>query len=86
MAISSLNALIASISAGKRWRTDWNKITGASAYTAGRSYDLSNLNGHPVANAWAGTALNFIECDEASGNGTQIFGIRHGGNPLREVF
>jgi len=41
---------------------------------------MTNLNGHPVANAWAGTALNFVECDEATGNGTQIFGIRHGGN------
>lgn len=85
MAISSLNALIASISAGKRWRTDWNKITGASAYTAGRSYDLSNLNGHPVANAWAGTALNFVECEEATGNGTQAFGLRHGGNASTDI-
>jgi hypothetical protein len=80
MAIGSLNALIAAISAGQRWRTDFNKITGAGAYTAGRSYDMTALNGHPIANAWAGTALNFVECDEATGNGTQIFGIRHGGN------
>ncbi len=85
MAITSLNALIAAISAGQRWRTDFNKITGASAYTAGRAYDMTNLTGHPVANAWAGTALAFRECDESTGNGTQIFGIRHGGNVSTDV-
>ena len=85
MAITSLNNLIGSVSSGKKWRTDFNKITGGSAYTAGRSYDMTNLNGHPVANAWAGTALTFTECDEAAGNGTQIFGIRHGGNVSSDV-
>ena len=85
MAITSLNGLMAAISAGKRWRTDFNKITGGSAYTAGRAYDMTNLAGHPVANAWAGTALNFVECDEATGNGTQIFGLRHGGNVSAEI-
>lgn len=85
MAITSLNTLVAALSAGQRWRTDFNKITGASAYTAGRSYDMTNLNGHPIANAWAGTALTFTECDESTGNGTQIFGIRHGGNVSADV-
>lgn len=85
MAITSLNGLMASISAGKHWRTDFNKITGGSAYTAGRAYDMTALNGHPAANAWAGTALNFVECDEATGNGTQIFGILHGGNVAAEI-
>jgi hypothetical protein len=85
MSITSLNSLMASLSDGKRWRTDWNKITGASTYAAGRSYDMTNLAGYPIANAWAGTALNFVECDEATGNGTQIFGIRHGGNVSPDV-
>lgn len=80
MAITSLNGIISSLSAGQRWRSEFNKITGASAYTAGRSYDMTNLAGSPVANAWAGTALAFTECDESTGNGTQIFGIYHGGN------
>ncbi len=80
MALTSLNGIVTALAANQRWRTDFNKITGAGAYTAGRSYDMTNLAGHPVANAWNGTALNFIECDEAAGNGTQIFGIRHGGN------
>lgn len=80
MTIASLNELMSALSAGRRWRTDFNKITGASAYTAGRAYDMTALAGHPVANAWAGAALAFAECDEAAGNGTQAFGIRHGGN------
>ncbi len=65
---------------GKYSRADWNKITGGTAYTAGRWYDFSMLNGTPVANAWAGTALAWRSCDETTGNGTQIFGIPHGGN------
>lgn len=65
---------------GKFNRADWNKITGASAYTAGRWYDFSGLGGFPVANAWAGTALAWTSCNESAGNGTQIFGMPHGGN------
>lgn len=65
---------------GKFNRNDWNKITGAYAYTAGRWYDFSGLAGFPVANAWAGTALNWVTCTETTGNGTQIFGLPHGGN------
>ena len=80
MAIQSIDNLISAISAGQTARYDWNKITGASAYTAGRWYDTSLLAGLPIANAWAGTALNWRTCDEATGNGTQIFGIPHGGN------
>jgi hypothetical protein len=38
------------------------------------------LAGTPVANAWAGTALAWRTCDELTGNGTQIFGLPHGGN------
>lgn len=60
---------------GKYWRADWNKITGAAAYTAGRWYDLSPLNGTPVANAWTGTALAAQVPTETTG-----FGLYHGGN------
>lgn len=80
MAIQSIDNLIASISAGKSTRYDFNKITGGSAYAAGRWYDMSMLNSMPVANAWAGTALNWRTCDETTGNGTQVFGMPHGGN------
>ncbi len=78
--IQSIDQLVAAISAGQTTRYDWNKITGGAAYTAGRWYDTSMLGALPVANAWAGTALNWRSCNEAAGNGTQIFGIPHGGD------
>lgn len=80
MGFTSIDNLVSELAAGKFWRNDWNKITGAAAYTAGRWYDMSALNGTPIANAWAGTALTYTPCDESTGNGTQIFGMRHGGN------
>jgi hypothetical protein len=80
MAFSSMDDLVSEITNGKFNRADWNKITGASAYTAGRWYDFSPLNGTPVANAWAGTSLAWTTCTETAGNGTQIFGLQHGGN------
>ena len=79
MGFSSLDDLISEITAGKFNRADFNKITGAVAYTAGRWYDASALGGTPVANAWAGTSLAWTSCNETAGNGTQIFGLPHGG-------
>ena len=80
MSFSSMDDLVSEITSGKFNRNDWNKITGAAAYTAGRWYDFSGLAGTPVANAFAGTALAWRTCDETTGNGTQIFGLPHGGN------
>ena len=82
MGFSSQDDLIQEMTTnGKFFRTDWNKITGSvSAFTAGCWYDFSSLGGTPVANAWAGSALAWRSCDESTGNGTQIFGMRHGGN------
>ncbi len=80
MTIQSVDNLITALTAGQSARYDWNKITGASAYAAGRWYDMSMLSALPIANAWAGTALAWKTCDEATGNGTQIFGMPHGGN------
>jgi len=74
-----MDDLISEITAGKFNRADFNKITGAVAYTAGRWYDFSPLGGTPVANAWAGSALAWRTCDETTGNGTQIFGLPNGG-------
>jgi hypothetical protein len=85
MAIQSIDNLVTSISSGKSNRYDWNKITGAGAYTAGRSYDMSLLGGSPVANAWAGTALAWTACTETTGNGTQVFGLQHGGNVSTDI-
>lgn len=80
MSFASMDDLVSKITSGKFNRADWNKITGAAAYAAGRWYDMSGLNGTPVANAFAGTALAWRSCDETTGNGTQIFGLQHGGN------
>jgi septal ring-binding cell division protein DamX len=80
MAIQSQDQLIAALSAGQSAQANWNKITGAAAYTAGRCYDFSMLAGSPVANTYPGTALAFVNCNEASGNGTQAFSLPHGGN------
>ena len=80
MPFSSMDDLVNEITSGKFNRTDWNKITGGTAYTAARWYDFSGLAGTPVANAFAGTALAWRTCDELTGNGTQIFGLPHGGN------
>ncbi len=80
MPFSSMDDLVNEITSGKFNRADWNKITGTNAYTAGRWYDFSGLAGTPVANAFAGTALAWRTCDELTGNGTQIFGLPHGGN------
>lgn len=80
MAIQSQDQLISSFTSGKNWRQDWNKITGAAAYTAGRWYDLSPLAGTPIANAWTGTALNAQVPSETTG-----FGIYHGGNVSTDI-
>ena len=75
MAITSMDDLMSEIASGKSWRSDWNKITGAAAYAVGRWYDMSPLNGTPVANAWSGTALAFQDTNSGSGHS-----IYHGGN------
>jgi hypothetical protein len=80
MSFTSMDDIVSEITNGKFIRSDLNKITGAAAYSAGRWYDFSSLNGTPVANAFTGTALNWVSCNESAGNGTQIFGIRHGGD------
>ena len=78
MSFSSMDDLIAEMTAGKTNRYEWNKVSGVAG-TAGRWYDFSPSAGSPIANAWAGTALTWRTCDEATGNGTQIFGIPHFG-------
>lgn len=75
MGYTSMDDLVSEVTNGKFWRADWNKITGAAAYTAGRWYDFSGLGGAPVANTFTGTALNWQTTTESSG-----FGIYNGGN------
>ena len=80
MGFSSQDALINAITNGQVDRFDWNKITGGTAYTAGRWYDMSSLAGVPVANSFPGAALTWVSCNDVSGNGTDIFGMYHSGN------
>lgn len=81
MGFTSQDDFIAEVTQnGKFWRADWNKITGGAGYAVGRWYDMSSLNGTPVANSYPGTALTWVTCDDAAGNGTDIFGLWHGGN------
>lgn len=75
MGFTSMDDLVSEVTNGKFWRTDWNKITGGAAYTAGRWYDFSGLGGTPVANAFSGTALAWQSTNDTSG-----FGMYHGGN------
>lgn len=76
MGFSSLDDFVTEVTTNGKWnRFDWNKITGAAAYTAGRWYDLSTLAGNPVANTYTGTALAAQTPSESSG-----FGMYHGGN------
>lgn len=79
MGFSSMDDLVSEITAGKFNRVDFNKQT-SGTFAAGRWYDFSSQNGFPVANAWAGTALTWRSCNESTGNGTQVFGLRHGGD------
>ena len=75
MGFSSMDDLINEITSGKFQRTDWNKINGTSALTAGRWYDFSDNAGTPVGNTFSGTALAWQSTNESSG-----FGLYNGGN------
>lgn len=80
MAIQSTDQLVTAFSSGQSFRYDWNKITGSSAYTAGRWYETFSLSGLPVATAYPGSARAYVTCSESAGDGTNLFGIPHGGN------
>lgn len=76
MGFSSLDDFVSSVTTdGKFNRYDWNKITGAAAYTAGRWYDLSSLAGNPPAITYSGTALAAQAPSDTSHSG-----MYHGGN------
>lgn len=45
-------------SAGKEYSADFNKITLSTAYTAGRTYDLSTLNGNPIGVQYGEALIN----------------------------
>ena len=51
------------------------RVRGAST----RSYDTTLWAGD-LQNSYAGTALSWIPCSDSLGNGTDKFGLYHGGN------
>ena len=75
MPYSSLDDMTAKLALGQAWRADWNKITGAVAYTAGNWYDMSLPAGNPVANTYPGTALTGVVPSDQTG-----WGMYHGGD------
>jgi len=82
--IQSVDNLISSISGGKTSRFDFNKIT-AGTFVAGRCYDLAQFAGSPVATAYPGTALTWVTTNDATGDGTNAFGMWHGGDVSTDV-
>lgn len=80
MAYTSCDDMTSELSAGKQYRSDFFRLSGAAAHVAGNAYDLSLGAGVPVANTYAGTALNAIVPDESTG-----WGIYHGGNVSTDV-
>jgi len=78
MGFSSIPDLLSEISIGKFHRVDSLKNT---ITASGNTWiDFSSATGNPPANTYPGTALTWQGCDEATGNGTTVFGLRHGGN------
>ena len=84
MGFSSINDLETEIKTNsKTYSYYWHKafpttVVGSTLYQ--RWYDYGRGFGNPVNNLYAGTNLAWTPCDESTGNGTQIFGIPHGGN------
>lgn len=80
MAFQSLDHMIQKMSGGDYFRSDWGIHTGVTAFTASRWYDLSRGHRSGPNNTFPGTALTWQTCNESAGNGTETFGILHGGD------
>lgn len=81
MGFTSQDDLIKQITVnGKYLRRDNAKLT-TPVHTAGGWHCLAGLNGYPVATTYPGTDLVWRNCSEQDGDGTNLFGIPHGGNP-----
>jgi len=82
MGFSSIDDMVSEMTAGKTWRQDWSKTSGASAYVAGNMYDLQQFAGIPTAGTYPGTTLVAQTPTDKNGGGAlgAGFGIYHGGN------
>ena len=79
MACSGLENLLLRTTTNNSLHRSYSYILGQT-FTVGRWYDFSTLNRMGPQNAFAGSALSWTSCNESTGNGTQVFGIQHGGN------
>jgi hypothetical protein len=82
MGYASVDDMVAELSAGKSWRADISKGSGANNFVAGNMYDLQQFAGSPVAATYPGTTLVAQTPTDKNG-GTALgasFGIYHGGN------
>ncbi len=79
MGFTSLDDLTNQISVnGKYLRRDSAKLT-SPVHTAGGWHSTMGLAGNPVASTFPGTTLVWKNCDEFSGESTNILGIQNGG-------
>ena len=83
MAFTSVDDVVSEISNEKYLRSDW-QYHNQNAYafvSTTVAVDLSMSPGqYGALNAFPGTALAWVTCNNTVGNGTQVFGIPHGGN------
>lgn len=81
MGFTSQDDLINQITVnGKYLRRDAAKLT-SPVHTAGGWHSTMGMSGYPVGSTFPGTSLQWIACDEFSGDGTNIFGIQNAGAP-----
>lgn len=80
MGFTSQDDLINQITVnGKYLRRDGSKLI-TPADTAGGWRCLMGMNGNPIASTFPGSSLAWVGCDELTGDGTNVFGIQHGGD------
>ncbi len=81
MGFSSQDELIQKLTSGQYLRRDMSKLTNP-VHTAGGWHFLAGLPGFPNATTFPSTVdLVWNNCNELVGDGTNILGIPHGGNP-----
>lgn len=80
MAISNQDDVISALTSGRMVHREVAKLT-TPAHTAGGWHSTMGLNGNPVQSTFPGTSLLWQACDEFTGDGTNRFGIDHGGPP-----
>ena len=81
MGFTSIDNMNSEILAGKRLTTPWNKITGASAYTAGRWYNTYTLVGNTSgAGTYPAVALTATTLTDLNAGVAQVGAIQHGGD------